>query len=587
MGRTARFISAALLAVTFSGFVSRDIYAQGAEAPPRVLVIHSYGTDFQWTRDMDAAIRATLQADPFDYAAVFSEYLDAKYHTSDEYFAARAEMLAVKYAGWSFDAIIVTDNLALEFVKRYRDGLFVRFRTVFAGINDYMPAMTEGLSAVTGVPEQVSAAETLDLALELFPGGRLFVIGDGTLTSRINLGTLERALLRYQDPPVMDARIAIGESEVVELAAEIQAGDIVILIGSILEDDGTVADFWRAGSIVSEIIPVPVFVFWDFFIGTGVAGGFVASGREQGVAAARLAERILAGEDVETIPVAALSPNRWVFDMGPLEEAGIGRRQLPRDAVLLNQRISVWETYRYEIITLALILTSMGVLISLLFINIKRRALVAARLRESLSEKEVLLKEIHHRVKNNLQVISSILSIQSSFIADRQSLDYFRDCETRVQSMALVHEQLYQTDTFARIQISTYLGELISSLYSAMTVPSGRVTISQEVEDLSLHLDQAIPVGLVVNELLSNALKYAYPPGGTGEIALRVEYLSGQAIIDVRDWGVGMDPEAPHSESLGLQLVEALAKQLRGEVRFSRAEPGLEVRFAFPVAETA
>jgi hypothetical protein len=104
----------------------------------------------------------------------------------------------------------------------------------------------------------------------------------------------------------------------------------VILIGSILEDDGTVADFWRAGSIVSEIIPVPVFVFWDFFIGTGVAGGFVASGREQGVAAARLAERILAGEDVETIPVAALSPNRWVFDMGPLEEAGIGRRQLPR-----------------------------------------------------------------------------------------------------------------------------------------------------------------------------------------------------------------------------------------------------------------
>jgi ABC-type uncharacterized transport system substrate-binding protein len=119
---------------------------------------------------MDAAIRATLQADPFDYAAVFSEYLDAKYHTSDEYFAARAEMLAVKYAGWSFDAIIVTDNLALEFVKRYRDGLFGPIPTVFAGINDYMPAMTEGLSAVTGVPEQVSAAETLDLALELFPG---------------------------------------------------------------------------------------------------------------------------------------------------------------------------------------------------------------------------------------------------------------------------------------------------------------------------------------------------------------------------------------------------------------------------------
>jgi two-component sensor histidine kinase len=587
MGKSSFLISAAFVALAISTVYPHGAHGRESAAPPRVLVIHSYGTDFQWTRDMDAAIRATLQADPFGYAAVFSEYLDAKYHTSDEYFAARAEMLAVKYAGWSFDVIIVTDNLALEFARVYRDALFGQVPLVFAGINDYVPAMTEGLTAVTGVPEQVSAAETLDLALGLFPDGRLIVIGDGTLTSRINFGVLERALLRYPDPPETEIAVAIRESEVIELAGEVEPGDIVILIGSILEDDGTVADFWRAGSIVSEIMPAPVFVFWDFFMGTGVAGGYVASGREQGIAAARLVERILAGEAVETIPPTSLSPNRWVFDMRALEKAGVGYRQLPPDAVLLNRHSSVWETYRYEIIALLAILSSMGVLITLLFVNIKRRSLVASRLRESLSEKEVLLKEIHHRVKNNLQVISSILSIQSSFIADRQSLDYFKDCETRVQSMALVHEQLYQNDTFARIQLPTYLGELISSLYSAMTVPTGRVTITRDIEDLSLHLDQAIPVGLVVNELLSNALKYAYPADGSGEIALRVEYIDEKAVIHVRDWGVGMDPDAPHSGSLGLQLVEALAKQLRGEVRFSRAEPGLAVRFAFPVGEPA
>ncbi|HKK48991.1 MAG TPA: sensor histidine kinase, partial [Alkalispirochaeta sp.] len=218
----------------------------------------------------------------------------------------------------------------------------------------------------------------------------------------------------------------------------------------------------------------------------------------------------------------------------------------------------------------------------------RNRAAAARHLQESLSEKEILLKEIHHRVKNNLQVISSILNIQSGFIADQQSLEYFKDCETRVQSMALVHEQLYQTESLARIHLPTYLDELLSSVYGAMADTAGAVTVRRDVVDLSLHLDQAIPVGLLVNELVSNAIKYAYPSPHvpTGEILLRVVHSESVVEISVRDWGVGMDGTVEHTDSLGLQLVDALMRQLHGSVHFEVANPGLLVRLRFPIEES-
>ncbi len=576
------------LCATVSGQESGDrslpLPGDGSASPARVLVIHSYGTDFQWTRDMDAGIREILHADPFDYAAVFSEYLDSKYHTTPSYFAAQAELMAAKYDGWTFDVLVVTDNRALEFVRRYRDRIFGEVPTVFAGINDYTPELTEGLTQVTGVPEEVQMDRTLNMAFALFPEGRLFVLGDGTLTYQRNRAILDRTIAAMDDPPETRVYDAITIRGLERVAAQVRPGDVVFLASSVLEDDGSVADFWRAGAIVSRAMPVPVFVMWDFFIGSGVAGGYLASGRAQGIAAAHMVRRILSGVPVQDIPVSSESPNRWIFDMRPLVAAGVPRGGLPAGSIILNQRESMWDEYRAEIMVVIVVLVAMGLLISLLFVNVRRRAVVAARLRESLSEKEILLKEIHHRVKNNLQVISSILNIQSSFIDDRQSLDYFKDCETRVQSMALVHEQLYQGTSLARIDLGPYLEELMTSLYSAMTASADGIRVSREVRDISLHLDQAIPVGLVVNELVSNAIKYAYPDG-RGEIRLAVDAIDGTTRIRVRDWGVGLGSSIDRTESLGLQLVDALAAQLHGSVTFASGDPGLDVEFSFPRGE--
>ncbi|MFW5695265.1 MAG: sensor histidine kinase [Alkalispirochaeta sp.] len=553
----------------------------------RVLILHSYSTDFQWTRDLDGGIRDVLQGDPRTYSVVFSEYLNGKTHFDDEYLQGVARHLGDKYRDYQFDALVVTDNLGLEFLREYRDQLFGEVPTVFAGINDYEPALTEGLSNITGVPEQVTIEETLFKAFELLPGNRLVVLGDGTLTYWRNEGILRRALERIDHTRRVEIYPEITLSQVERLSARIEPTDVVFLAASVLEEDGTVADFRRAGTVVSSLMPVPVFAMWDFFMGTGVAGGFLLSGYEHGTAAAEIALNILQGASADEIAVHDGSPNRWIFDMEPLRAAGIDRDQLPPEAIIYNDDPSLWEQYTTELSWLVALLTVMGALIVLLIESRRNRAIAAQNLQESLSEKEILLKEIHHRVKNNLQVISSILNIQSTFVSDHRSLDYFKDCETRVQSMALVHEQLYQNETLARIHLPTYLEELLASVYGAMVKDADTVIVRREVADLSLHLDQAIPVGLMVNELVSNAVKYAYPVPAMrpGEILLRVLQTDTEVEISVRDWGVGLGDSKHHTDSLGLQLVDALTSQLHGTVQFEASNPGLLVRLRFPWEE--
>ncbi|MCG8481606.1 MAG: ATP-binding protein, partial [Spirochaetales bacterium] len=430
----------------------------------------------------------------------------------------------------------------------------------------------------------VSVTETIDLAVSLFPEGSLVVLGDGTHTFQLNADLVRRDLAEREFDRQVRFYPAIRVSELPALAASLRPTDAVLLISSVLEDDGTVADYWRAGGLVSSLMPTPVFSLWDFFIGTGVAGGLLVSGREQGVAAAELATEILAGAPADAIPVIVDSPNRWIFDMGVLGPAGVRASDLPRGARLVNRRLMIWHAYRAAVLVASFILVSMAILISLLIMNIRRRSQVAGRLRESLLEKEVLLKEIHHRVKNNLQVVSSMLNIQSGLVRDRRSLDYFKDCESRVYSMALVHDQLYQSDTLTRIAMRDYMEDLVTTLYGVLAVPSDRLFVDPEVVDLFLDIDRAIPVGLVVNELLSNALRYAYP-AGEGTVRLRIERSEDAVRIAVRDWGVGMHKGWEHGETLGLNLVRALAQQLGGAVEFYDAGPGLEVQVRFPACD--
>lgn len=196
------------------------------------------------------------------------------------------------------------------------------------------------------------------------------------------------------------------------------------------------------------------------------------------------------------------------------------------------------------------------------------RKLAEEQIKTSLHEKEVMLKEIHHRVKNNLQVISSLLSVQSKYLIDRHDVDLFRESQDRVKSMALVHEKLYQSNDLAYIDFPSYIDRLATNLFRSYGGGSGNIKLFMDVADVKLNVDTAIPCGLIVNELVTNSLKYAFPDNRNGTISIILRPENGQCLLEVSDDGIGI-PEnfrIDNSNSLGLQLVTMLSSQLDGTI---------------------
>jgi len=211
------------------------------------------------------------------------------------------------------------------------------------------------------------------------------------------------------------------------------------------------------------------------------------------------------------------------------------------------------------------------------------------RLYATLREKEVLLREIHHRVKNNLQVISSLLSLQAGSLEDPAAREMLKESQNRVRSMALVHDQLHRSRDLSRIGFREYVKNLCASLFSSYGIDSARIALRVDVEDVSLPIDTAIPCGLIIHELVSNSLKHAFPDGRSGEIFIRLARVPGRGkLLTVCDDGIGLPPkidlETVHS--LGLRLVRILAGQIDAPVR-CRAHEGtcFEIELPEPASE--
>lgn len=210
------------------------------------------------------------------------------------------------------------------------------------------------------------------------------------------------------------------------------------------------------------------------------------------------------------------------------------------------------------------------------------------KIAQSLKEKEILLREIHHRVKNNMQVISSLLKLQSYRIKDKEVLEIFRGSQTRIRAMALIHEKLYQSQDFTRINFREYLTSITRYLYQSYGTQPGAIQLTINIEDLTLDITTAIPCGLIINELLSNSLKHAFPEGREGEITISLHSPEKDTFeLIVSDNGIGIPEEIDIkiTDSLGLYLVKILAEdQLKGEITLDRSK-GTTLTITFPQPE--
>lgn len=204
------------------------------------------------------------------------------------------------------------------------------------------------------------------------------------------------------------------------------------------------------------------------------------------------------------------------------------------------------------------------------------------QLKKSLDEKEMLLKEIHHRVKNNLMIISSLLNLQSDYIKDKEALDVFKESQNRAKTMALIHERLYQSTDLKNMEFGSYLETLTTELYNTMVSDKHRVKLNLNLDNVKIDINTVVPLGLIVNELVTNSMKYAFPNQMSGHIQIDLYRENSNIVLKVSDDGIGFpeDLDYKKSNSLGLLLINNLTKQIDGELELQRS-PGTTFTLTF------
>jgi PAS domain S-box-containing protein len=285
------------------------------------------------------------------------------------------------------------------------------------------------------------------------------------------------------------------------------------------------------------------------------------------------AERTLgySGEELNTISKTAMDmidPDRKnLVDRAAVMEVLRGGGTVCREMCIKNR--SGDERWMY--LTAGLMQSEDDDAVMVTGFDVTDRRMAEEKLRASLHEKDVLLKEIHHRVKNNLQVVSSMLSLQSMSQTDSATVCLFRESQDRVRSMALIHEQLYRASDLSRIDFGEYAESLTSNLLRSYTA-GGTVKLNIDVRDILISIDLAIPCGLIINELVSNSLKYAFPGGRTGTVIVAMCREGCDYVLSVSDDGAGMPRHIDYRNAgtFGLQLVDTLVGQLEGSISLAR-----------------
>ncbi len=216
--------------------------------------------------------------------------------------------------------------------------------------------------------------------------------------------------------------------------------------------------------------------------------------------------------------------------------------------------------------------------------NITDKKISQQKIEQSLKEKEILLKEVHHRVKNNMQVISSILNLQSSYVSDEYALTLLKESQNRIKTMAYIHESLYQNKSFTSVNFSDYIETLTKNIIQSYAISSQNIQLQLNLKKTILNLDSSIPVGLIINELVTNAIKHAFPTNKAGLIIINLTTENNIVFLEIKDNGQGFNDavDFKNSPSLGLQLVNTLINQIDGELQFeTERDKGTKIVITF------
>jgi PAS domain S-box-containing protein len=362
-----------------------------ALAAPNVLVVHSYHRNYEWTASIDQAMEGVLRKS-LPEAELFIEEMDSKRHPPEIISSVFKLYLAAKYANQRFDVILCSDDNALDFLLSSRDELFPGVPVVFCGINDFQDDRLAGRAGFTGVAEEADLKGNLELILKLHPDTRqVAVISDTTPSGHADLQRFKKIapLFANQLDFLYLSELSVPQME--KSLAELPRHTIVLLLDYFRDGEGQYFTVRQGNRLICRNSRQPVYSAWSFRIKDGLVGGLVVSGRQQGQTAARMALRILRGENSANIPVLRQSPNEYLFDYPALARFKIPPASLPRGSRILNRPQAFYPLSQRQLVT-ALFALSLITLALLTNIVLRRRA------EKALRNRQARLKAIHDNV---------------------------------------------------------------------------------------------------------------------------------------------------------------------------------------------
>ncbi len=388
----ARVIVGVLLATIVVG----SAYAAESNAAYRVLYINSYNRGYAWSDAVERGLSEALNASG-RRIELSVEYLDSRRLPDHGQIALLADALASKYRDYRHDLVVVSDNDAFAFAMKYRAQLFPGLPIVFCGYNAFRPEVLKGVSGVTGVNEEVDFAGTVELALSMHPAttSLVFVVSTATASGARNLAAAQKIVTaafsqRYRIVLLKD----LSMQAIKQGLAGLGGGHLVFLVGEATDFRGdSYASRQEYAGEIAAASPVPVYSFWDFFLGSGVLGGQVITGLDQGRAAAALSLKILSGTPADSVPVLMQTPTTAMFDFAAMKRFGIREDALPRGSTVINRSDSFYEKYRRYVWTTAAAFLFLCFVVLVLASLLRRAKRLETELRTSENRFRVLVEQ--------------------------------------------------------------------------------------------------------------------------------------------------------------------------------------------------
>jgi PAS domain S-box-containing protein len=410
----------------------------GGAAPKkvRILLVNSYSENLPWTKSITNAVEDSIRNDRRLDCSLSVEYMDTKNIFTDEYLLKLRDIYTLKYKDTVFDAVITTDDDAFNFCVKYHGELFKGVSLVFCGVNNFEQAAIAGKN-ISGVVEAFDIKANLELINKIHPGAKkIYVINDKTTTGAANKVTFQKKASLFSSAFAFEYLEDLSMAEVLARVEKIEAGAVVFLMTFNRDRTGAVYSYQQSTRLIEGAAKVPMYGVWDFYLGDGITGGMMISGRSQGEAAARLASDIIVnGKKASDVPVIQTSPNRYMFDYNMLKKNGIDVSKLPENSFILNRPFSFYSIDKNIFWFIIVLVAILAVLTVFLVVSVtERRA----------AEKELLL--VNRKLENMINELENIVEKRT-----RELLDSNRNLKQQVAEREKVQKELVASEARYRL----------------------------------------------------------------------------------------------------------------------------------------